>query len=128
MMKPETTTPASEPTGSVTVANPEVEQTPEVQAAMFLHSALPMFRNQLDKLTGTQAKRVLSALMEAPLEKETPGFTTREADDLFALGLMISNAKFILFNVALKDKEITDKVEEEAAQAGAEAAANTQGE
>lgn len=112
-----TTTP--ETVEEVPAQDTSFQNSPEVQAAMFLHRALPMFRIALDKLTGVQAKRVLSALMEAPLEKETPGFSTQEAEELFSLGLMISNAKFILFNVSLKDKELTDKMEEEAKVAGA---------
>lgn len=124
-MQPETTTPVTEETVVEQVASTEAEQSPEVQAAYFLRGALPAFRNNLDKLTGTQAKRVLSALMEAPLEQETPSFTTKDAQELFNLGLMISNAKFILFNVAL-DSELANNVEEEAKVAGAEAAAQIQ--
>jgi len=88
------------------------EQPPEIQAAMFLQRALPTFRTQLDRVTGVQAKRVLEALIESPLEKEVPGFTTREAHDLFTLGTMIQNAKFVLFQVALKDEKIVEETQE----------------
>jgi hypothetical protein len=94
----------------------------EIQAALFLHKALPAFKSQLDLVTGVQAKSVLYALAESPLEKKISGFTTKEAQQLFELGLIITNAKFILFNVALNDKEIANSVEEEAKKAGAEAA------
>jgi hypothetical protein len=90
---------------------------PEIEAAKFLSAALPQFRTKLEGITGNQAKRVLAALIESPLEKETPGFTTKEAEDLFMLGLYISNAKFILFNVSLKNQELTQNIEEKSAEA-----------
>lgn len=94
------------------------EQTPEVQAALYIQQALPQFRRQLEKVTGTQAKRVLSALVESPLEKTVPGFTTQEAEQLFLMGTMIQNAKFLLFQVALKDQEIAKEVEQAAVEEG----------
>jgi hypothetical protein len=95
-----------------TTTETPVEQLPEVQAAMYIHQALPMFRTKLDALTGVQAKRVLEALIEAPLEKEAPAFTTKKAQDLYTLGLYITNAKFILFTTSLKDQNMVDKVME----------------
>lgn len=80
---------------------------PKVEAVMFLKSAIPSFRNRLNDdnvITGTQAKRILSALIESPLENETPSFTTKEAEDMFTLGLMITNAKHILFAEGLKQE------------------------
>lgn len=106
-----------------------VEQTPEVQAALYIQKALPEFRRRLEGITGVQAKRVLSALVESPLEKTVPGFTTQEAEELFLMGTVIQNAKFILFNVALKDQEISKQVEEETIAEGkkvAEQATQTQ--
>lgn len=79
------------------------EQPPEIQAAMFLQAALPKFNRDLDTVTGMQAKRVLSAITESPLEKTTPAFTTNEAAALFNLGMTIQNAKYILFTGAIKD-------------------------
>lgn len=113
-----------------TTANPtETQHPPEVQAAMYLHGALPAFRAQLEMVTGTQCKRVLSALMESPLEKTVPGFTTKQAEDLFIMGLNISSAKFILFTTALKDKDLAASSEADAIAAGTEAANNeTKGE
>jgi hypothetical protein len=104
---------------------PTVEEpAPEVQAVMFLHSALPRFRAQLQKVTGVQGKRVLEALIESPLEQKVPGFTTKEAHDLFMLGTMIQNAKFVLFQVSLKDEKIVEEVQQQAvAEAQAEAPA-----
>lgn len=85
---------------------PEVEVTssepipPEIEAAKYLQGALPAFRRQLELVTGTQCKRVLAALAESPLENETPEFTTSEAEQLFTIGTLISNAKFILFQAS----------------------------
>lgn len=118
MLKEEAT--STEATATETPSSESASDgSPEIQAAMFLHKALPTFRRQLESVTGVQAKHVLSALAEAPLEKTVPDFTTKEATELFNLGLMITNAKFILFNVALKDKEITSSVEAAAKEAGA---------
>lgn len=91
----------------------------EVQAARYLLTALPAFRNLSEKVTGTQARRVLNALIESPLEKNTPPFTTEEAQELFNLGLVITNAKFILFQASLKDNDITKNIEQQAIDAGA---------
>lgn len=90
----------------------------EVQAARYLITALPRFRGQLEKVTGTQAKRVLQALIESPLEKNTLPFTTPEALELFNQGLVITNAKFILFQASLKDDSITKNLEQQAQEAG----------
>lgn len=71
-----------------------------VEAVKFLHQALPTARMLVDNLTGVQCKRVLKALLETPLEQETPSFTTKGGLQLFNLGIMIQNAKFILFQGA----------------------------
>lgn len=88
---------------------------PEVQAAMFIRGALPQVRQLIrsSKFTGVQAKAVLEHILESPLEDEAPEFTTVTASQIFQVGTMIQNSKFILFQVALKDSELTDKVEKE---------------
>lgn len=77
-------------------------QSPEMDAAQFIMVKLPVFRQMVDKITGVQAKRVLSRLVEAPLEDETGPFTTQDAADTYNLGMMIQNAKHILFLASIK--------------------------
>jgi len=101
----------------------EEKMAPEMQAAYYLQGALPTFRSQLQKVTGVQGKRVLEALIESPLEQQVPGFTTKEAHDLYSLGTMIQNAKFILFQAALKDEKVVEEVQQKAVE---EAAAEVQ--
>src|SRR6267142_4191688 len=89
------------------------EATPAMEAARYLHTALPMFKHNLEKLTGIQAKRVLSSLIESPLEQETPKFSTSQAKELYNVGLAITNAKFILFTASLNDKQSVNELEKE---------------
>lgn len=83
----------------------ETVVSPEAQAAQFLMSAIPASRILTERLTGTQAKRVLTALLESPLEQTVPGFTTTDAAKLFDLGVQIAACKHIMFNEALKLEE-----------------------
>lgn len=89
------------------------------EAVLFLRQALPAIRSMINNgtLTGTQAKRVLCALVESPLEQETPGFTTLEAQKVFNLACIIQNAKFVLFQGA---PELLSEVEKQAALEKAE--------
>lgn len=112
---------------------PEAPKKPEdvtmeektISAVQYLHVAIPAARNMIehDLLTGTQAKRVLMALIEAPLEKETPEFTTLEAKKVFHIACMIQNAKYILFQGA---PQLLSEVEKEAALAKSTEEAKTE--
>lgn len=87
-----------------TIVAPPTESV-EMQAARYVAMALPIFRTKLKRLeerNKTEVGRVLAALIESPLEQQTHGFTTKEGSDLFEMGLVITNAKFILFNSGLK--------------------------
>lgn len=95
----------------------QVTNPPEVQAATFIQRALPAARHALNRVTGTQAKRVLMALLENPFEEQTKPLTTPEARELFQLGLMIQNSKFVLFQVALDNPDLTRNIEEESRKA-----------
>jgi hypothetical protein len=100
--------------GTEPVTSPAVDETepvaespttdPQMEAVMFLHQTMPVFRNLLDKVTGTQAKNVLMALTEAPLNDNPPKFTTPESLKLYNTGLQIVNAKFSLFQNVIKGK------------------------
>jgi hypothetical protein len=71
---------------------------PELTGAVqFIHLHLPVFRQAMSKVTGVQAKAVLEAIVESPLEKDIKGFTTKEAMRLFELGIAINSAKYVLF-------------------------------
>lgn len=84
---------------------------PEEQAVMFLRTAIPLAREIVKKdLTGTAAKRVLEALLEFPLEKETRTFVSSKEEELFNLGTHIQEKKFILFLASLDQK--TSEIEE----------------
>jgi len=85
-------------------SSPQTKVDPQIEAVMYLQGAIPAFRNQLEKTTGTQAKSVLMALTEAPLAEKSPEFTTQEALLLYNIGLQITNCKFILFQEAIKGK------------------------
>lgn len=93
------------------------EQNSAEKIVLFLNSAIKEFRNTLNsgKITGTQVKVVLEALVEQPLEKETKKFTTVEANYLFNLGCEIEKHKFLLFQLALEDNVTKgmEKVEKE---------------
>lgn len=91
---------------------------PEIQACMFLERAIPEFMAKAELVTGNQSRRVLCALVESPLEKTVPGFTTQEAMDLFMLGMHIQNAKHVLFTTALANVD-QQKLVQEAEAAGA---------
>lgn len=105
----ETSSTSTEPASTETLVStdatpepaPELDQ--EIQAAQYLQRAIPRFRNDLHSVTGIQAKRVLSALIESPMEQETAKFTTQGAYNLFESGSVITNAKFILFTASLLD-------------------------
>ncbi len=66
-------------------------------AVQFIHATLSTFRDRVDNLMGMQAKRVLKAIIESPLEKEVASFTTKEAQKCFELGIAINSAKYVLF-------------------------------
>lgn len=95
--------------------------TPEMSALEFIMMNLPRFRAKLENgVTGVQAKRILSRLIESPLEEETAPFTTTAAAEVFNLGMQIQNAKHILFLTAVKenaDKNIQDVAEQNEKQA-----------
>ncbi len=97
-------------------AGPPID--PAAQAAHNLPAMLGWFRNTVEeKLTGTQAKKVLVALAEVPFAEKPPVFTTQEAYDLFNLGQQIFNAKFLILMASLRDaskakKEESSKTEE----------------
>lgn len=87
-------------------------ETVEEQAVKYLMWAIPMFRTKLKALeehNRTEVGRVLSALIESPLEQETHHFTSDKAQDLFELGLVITNAKLILFNKALTIESVVEE-------------------
>lgn len=79
--------------------------TPAEQATMVLRTAIPLAREIVKKdLTGAAAKRVLEALLEFPLEKETRAFVTSKEEELFNLGTHIQEKKFTLFLASLDEK------------------------
>lgn len=91
---------------------PPPSETVEEQAVKYLMWAIPMFRTKLKALeehNRTEVGRVLSALIESPLEQETHHFTSDKAQDLFELGLVITNAKLILFNKALTVESVVEE-------------------
>lgn len=84
---------------------------PEMNAAQFIMTKLPVFRNMVSELTGVQAKRVLNRLIESPLEEKTEKFTTEEAAKTFMLGMHIQNAKHILFLASIKSPDAEQVVD-----------------
>lgn len=103
-----------ENTEQQTVENKEEVLAPEMQAVHYLMGAIPAFKRQLDRLTGVQAKNVLMAIIESPLEQHEHNFTTNESRNLFELGLNIESHKFLLFNTGLKNEQLVDEVLEQA--------------
>lgn len=83
-------------------ADPNMDD-PVVRAVLTIQQALKMARGVIrDKLTGTQAKAVLEAVLEHPLEKEAPNFTTDEAHHVFYLADVIASNKIVLFQASLE--------------------------
>jgi hypothetical protein len=83
-------------------------------AVQHIHLGLPQFRALMDRVTGVQAKRVLEAIIESPLENEVKRFTTREAMQLFELGISINSAKYVLFQGSKNHyDELADDIEKQ---------------
>jgi len=77
---------------------------PEVQAVIEIRQLLPEFRRRLAELNRSAHQRILSAMVEFPLEHETPNFVTQEEEVVFKLGNMIQDRKFVLFLHSLEEK------------------------
>lgn len=112
------------------VTTPQLTEDMQIaqQCVQWLMSAIPVARIKInDRLTGNQAKRILIALLESPLENEDRKFTTQEAWDVFELGAKITAAKYELFK---RSAPVLNQAEKELAeeQAAKELQTEEQGE
>jgi hypothetical protein len=87
----------------------------EEQAASTFHYGYPEFVKIVDSLSMKQLKRVLKALVEAPLSKTKPVFNVENEGVAFKLGMAIMNAKFIMFQSAIAEQMLKER-EKEVAQ------------
>lgn len=74
----------------------------EDYAANNYRELLPSFRTQIDHLSGNQAKKVLVALMEYPLEKTDFQWSYPEARRAFVTGANIMDCRFVLMKALLE--------------------------
>lgn len=71
-------------------------------AAQAYQQLIPKFKNQLDKLSGVQSKRILIALMEFPFEKSSFDWPYKQAEDVFKTGIDIMDCRFVLTRAAIE--------------------------
>ncbi len=109
----------------------EIPQLPKdyaKQAMQYLITAKPVFRHKAYKASAAVLRRVLTALIEAPTDKEFKA-TMGEEQQLYDIGTMITSAKFVIFseerlNRALADKTSSTAVAVENVEAGASTQTN----
>ena len=65
-------------------------------SAVFFQNYYPMFKQALSTLSNKEARRVIDALVQWPLEDANPLFKTKEAQTVFALGIRLIDAKTIM--------------------------------
>jgi hypothetical protein len=80
----------------------------EDMAAHEYRTLLPSFRTQIDHLSGKQAKKVLVALMEYPLEKIDFDWNYKESQRAFITGATIMDCRFVLMK-ALVEMSMEEK-------------------
>lgn len=72
---------------------------------------LPEFKKQLKELSNAQLKRVVTALIEHPLEKNHLQFSYPQEKDLFQVGAKLLDCKFVIMKAVLAmSKEDINKV------------------
>ena len=91
-----------------------ISQPELIGAVQYIHGSMNTARERIHKLTGVQAKRVLEAVMESPLEQQVKGFTTKDGSKAFNLITGIQSAKFVLFQGSRNQYDnIADDIEKE---------------
>lgn len=92
----------AEPTAPVT---PEVEEPkPSVEdlAAHDYRELLPLFKENLDRLSLRQVKRVIMALMEYPLQLQDFSFLDPREQQLFNMGMKVFDCKYVLMKAVFE--------------------------
>ena len=97
-------TPNEAPASSEAVDAPQGAQQPSLEdyAAREYQTLLPRFRQEMESITGTQAKNVAIALMEYPLEKIDFEWTCQEAQRAFVTGATIMDCRFVLMKALIE--------------------------
>lgn len=72
---------------------------PADQASIFFQNFYPMFKSRLSALSNKDARRVIDAIVQWPLEEENPKFNSNTAEEVFVLGTRLLDAKMIMRNV-----------------------------
>lgn len=85
----------------------------EEKAAKLFTSLLPQFKVLSKDMTKSELKRVLNALVEAPLNEEKFKFYRQIEVNAFNTGMAIMNAKHTMMFVALNQKAEEEKAKTE---------------
>jgi hypothetical protein len=87
---------------------------PADQASIFFQNFYPMFKSRLGFLSNKDARRVIDAIVQWPLEEENPKFNSDIAEEVFVLGTRLLDAKMIMRNtVELEQMQnVLDKKQE----------------
>lgn len=83
----------------------ELEQktpAPEDLAAFNFKELLPKFYDKVEELSNRQLKRVVTALLEYPLERTGFRFSYVKEAEAFDLGMRIMDAKFIIMKTVME--------------------------
>jgi hypothetical protein len=88
------------PSGEAAPAAPQPSL--EDYAAHEYRSLLPKFKDQINKLSGMQAKKIVVALMEYPLEKIDFEWAYPEAQRAFVTGATIMDCRFVLMKAVIE--------------------------
>lgn len=72
--------------------------TPADQASIFFQNFYPMFKQRLTVLSNKDARRLIDAIVQWPLEDENPKFNSDTAREVFTLGIRLLEAKTIMRN------------------------------
>lgn len=69
---------------------------PADMSSQFFMQFWPMYRQRVATLSNKDARRVLEAIVQWPLEDETPKFNSQAAKEAFSLGTRLIDAKTIM--------------------------------
>lgn len=93
------------PPQTTTEVVPEKEPSAVDIATRDFEALIPMFKAKLEELSNAQLKRVVSALMEFPFQKEPIRFSYPQESELFNFGVNILDCRFVIIKTVLDMKQ-----------------------
>lgn len=97
----------------------EPERAIEDVAAHDFQILLPMWRTKIEELSNRQLKRVVTALMEYPFERNEFKFPYPQEKELFKLGMQVMDCRYVLMKAALAMRQ--DQIKTLMAEQGVQA-------